>query len=90
MRHVFRATRIGYDKKQDIVWFDAGMYSVSEAEAQFKPYQGTTQRGYPYTGYIYDGVKYHDYKYIGEFKDDAMPRNDRDILDFLLNKNKRK
>ena len=90
MRHVFRATRIGYDKKQEFVWFDSSLYSVSEAEAQFKPYKGTTQRGYPYTGYIYDGVKYHDYKYIGEFEDDAMPRDNSDIIDFLLGNFRRK
>lgn len=61
MRHVFRATRIGWDRKQDGVWFDADQYTREEAEAQFKPFQGVTQRGYPYTGYEYDGVRYHDF-----------------------------
>lgn len=55
MRHVFKATKIGWDEEQEGVWFDSDFYSKEEAEAEFKPYQGTTQRGYPYTGYEYDG-----------------------------------
>ena len=51
-------------------------YSKEEAEAEFKPYQGTTQRGYPYTGYEYDGEQYHDVTYMGEFDDDDLPQND--------------
>ena len=89
MRHVFRATRIGWDQTQEFAWFDSNKYSLSDAEAQFKPYKGTTNRGYPYTGYIYDGVKYHDYKYIGEFEDDKMPRDNADILDYILTRFKK-
>lgn len=48
MRHVFKATKIGWDEEQEGVWFDSDFYSKEEAEAEFKPYQGTTQRGYPY------------------------------------------
>lgn len=51
MRHVFRATKIGWDKEQEGIWFDSAYYSAEEAKAQFQPYQGTTRNGYPYTGY---------------------------------------
>lgn len=44
MRHVFKATKIGWDEEQEGVWFDSDFYSKEEAEAEFKPYQGTTQR----------------------------------------------
>lgn len=74
MRHVFRATRIGWNGKQDGVWFDADQYTQEEAEAQFKPFQGVTQQGYPYTGYEYDGVRYHDFYYLGLYDDDDMPQ----------------
>ena len=67
MRHVFRATKIGWAKEQECVWFDSDHYTKEEAEAEFKPYEATTQRGYPYTGYEYDGQKYHDVTYLGEF-----------------------
>lgn len=75
MRHVFRATKMGWDKEQEAIWFDSNKYTREEAEAQFKPFQGITQRGYPYTGYEYRGQKYHDIKYLGEFPNNAMPRN---------------
>ena len=76
MRHVFKATKIGWHEEQERVWFDSDFYSKEEAEAEFKPYQGTTQRGYPYTGYEYDGEQYHDVTYMGEFDDDDLPQND--------------
>ena len=87
MRHVFRATRIGWDQEQEGVWFDSDHYTKEEAEAEFKPYQGTTQQGYPYTGYEYDGQKYHDYSYLGEYEDDQMPQNNEDYIRSLLNNN---
>ena len=74
MKHLFRATKIGWEKEKEGVWFDSDAYSKEEAEAEFKPYQGTTQRGYPYTGYERDGQKYHDVTYLGEFEDDELPR----------------
>ena len=43
MRHVFKATKIGWDEEQEGVWFDSDFYSKEEAEAEFKPYQGTTR-----------------------------------------------
>ena len=56
MRHVFKAQKLGYgDDKTEGVWFDADDYTKEEAEAEFKPYQGVTQKGYDYTGYEYDG-----------------------------------
>lgn len=79
MRHVFKATKIGWEKEQEGIWFDSSDYTKEEAAAEFKPYEGTTQRGYPYTGYERDGQKYHDVTYLGEFEDDQMPRSDADL-----------
>ena len=59
MRHVFRATKMGWGKEKEGIYFDAKYYTKEEAMAEFKPFQGTTQKGYPYTGYEYDGQKYH-------------------------------
>jgi hypothetical protein len=67
------AIKIGWDKEQEGVWFDADYYTREEAEAEFKPYHDITQRGYPYTGYEYDGQRYHDYTYLGLYEDDEMP-----------------
>ncbi len=80
MRHVFKATRIGWEEEKEGIWFDSDHYTRKEAENQFKPYEGITQRGYPYTGYEFDGIKYHDYIYLGEFEDDDMPMNDWDLI----------
>lgn len=73
MRHVFLATKLGWEKEKECIWFDSDMYSKEDAEAEIKTYESTTQRGYPYTGYEYDGQKYHDVRYLGEFEDDQMP-----------------
>ena len=86
MRHIFKATKIGWDQEQDGVWFDSDQYTKEEAEAQFKPYEGTTMRGYPYTGYEYDGQKYHNYTYLGEYEDDEMPHNDDEYIESRLKK----
>ena len=80
MRHVFKATKLGWNKEQEGIWFDSNDYTLEEARAEIKPYEGITQRGYPYTGYEYDGQKYHDVTYLGEFEDDKMPMNDYDLL----------
>ena len=85
MKHVFRATRLGWAEEKDAIWFDSDYYSKEEAEANLKPYDGITQGGYPYTEYEYDGQKYHDYMYLGEFEDDETPRNDEDFIHTLLN-----
>lgn len=85
MRHVFRATKMGWSKEQEGVWFDSSHYTKDEAKAQFQPYQGTTKDGYPYTEYEYDGQKYHDVTYLGEFEDDKMPRNNNEYIDMKLN-----
>ncbi len=80
MRHVFKAKKLGWgDDKTEGIWFDADDYTKEEAEAEFKPYQGVTQRGYDYTGYEYDGERYHHYTYLGEFEDDDMPTGDADL-----------
>lgn len=79
MRHLFKALKIGWKKEHEGVWFDSKYYSKEQAEAEFKPYKGTTQRGYPYTGYEYDGQKYHHYEYLGEFEDNDLPHNDAEL-----------
>lgn len=79
MRHVFKATKLGWDEEKEGVWFDSDMYTREEAEAAFVPYDGTTENGYPYVGYEYDGQKYHDFVYLGEFEDDNMPMSDADL-----------
>ncbi len=86
MKHLFRATQLGWEGKQEGIYFDTEDYSKEEAQAQFEPYQGTTQRGYSYTGYEYDGQKYHDVTYLGEFEDDKMPHNDFELFECLLGK----
>ena len=84
MRHVFKATRLGWDSEKEGVWFDSDQYTAEEARAEFKPYLGTTQRGYPYTGYEFDGIKYYSVEYVGEYEDDKMPRNDADVINHYL------
>lgn len=79
MKHLFKATKIGWSKEQEGVFFDTEDYTEEEAKAQFQPYQGVTQRGYDYTGYEYDGQKYHDVTYLGEFEDDELPKNDSEL-----------
>ena len=84
MNHVFIATKIGWKEEQEIVYFDSTYYTKEEAESQFVPYEGITERGYPYTGFEFDGQKYHHFKYIGEFEDDNMPHSIDDICDYNL------
>ena len=88
MKHLFLATKIGWAKEQEGIWFDSYQYTREEAEAQIKPYQSIDQRGFPYTGYEYDGEKYYDYKYLGEFPDNEMPKNDHELWNYLLQKEK--
>ncbi len=84
MKHLFKATKMGWTKEKEIIYFDSRDFTVAEAKQQFKEYQGITNRGYSYTGYEYDGQKYHDVTYLGEFEDDELPHNDIDLLDILL------
>ena len=75
-RHVFKATKMGWDKEADGVWFDAEAYSKEEAEAQFNPTQKEALKNdhwVPYTAYEYDGETYHDIQYKGIFDEDDMP-----------------
>lgn len=88
MRHVFRATKMGWGKEKEGIYFDAKCYTKEEAMAEFKPFQGTTQKGYPYTGYEYDGQKYHDVTYVGEFEDNKMPHSDIELMDALIKSKK--
>lgn len=79
MKHLFRATKMGWKEEKEGVWFDSDVYSKEEAQAEFKPYKGTTERGYPYTGYEYDGQKYHDVTYLGEFADNEHPKSNDEL-----------
>lgn len=88
MRHVFKATKMGWGKEKVGIYFDAKYYSKEEAMAEFKPFQGTTQKGYPYTGYEYGGQKYHDVAYVGEFEDNKMPHSDIELMDALIKSKK--
>lgn len=88
MKHLFKATKMGWKGEKEGVWFNSDDYSKEEAEAEFKPFQGTTERGYPYTGYERDGQKYHDVTYLGEFKDDELPHSDTEYVDTILGKKK--
>ena len=87
MKHLFKATKMGWGKEKEGIWFDSDYYSKEDAEAEFKPYQGITKQGYSYTGYRYDGQEYHDVTYLGEFSDDELPNNDGEVIDSIL-KNK--
>lgn len=86
MKHVFRATKIGWDQEQEGIWFDSDQYTKEEAEAEFKPYEGTTQRGYQYTGYEFDDQKYHDVTYLGEYEDDNIPKKNDEYIQNILDK----
>ena len=88
MRHVFKATKMGWGKEKEGIYFDAKYYTKEEAMAEFKPFQGTTQKGYPYTGSEYDGQKYHDVAYVGEFEDNNMPHSDIELMDALIKSKK--
>ncbi len=79
MRHVFKATKLGWKEEKDAIWFDSKHFTKEQAEAELKPYKGKTKDGYPYTGFEYGGQKYHDYTYLGEFKNNEMPKNDADL-----------
>lgn len=84
MKHVFKAKQMGWDGITEGVWFDSDHYTADEAKAEFTPFHGTTQRGYPYTGYEYDGQKYHDVTYLGEFEDDEIPHDDGELISIRL------
>ena len=88
MKHLFRATKLGWNKEQEGIWFDSEDYTKEEAEDEFVPYEGVTQRGYAYTGYERDGQKYHDVSYRGEFEDDELPHNDDEYLNWKLKNNR--
>ena len=90
MKHLFKATRLGWERQQDGIWFDADDFTEEEARSQFCSYEGTTQRGYSYTGYEYNGVKYHDITYLGQFEDDELPKNDLEYMDILIRRSKNK
>ena len=90
MKHLFKAKKMGWDEKKEIVWFDSDEYTKEEAEQQFKEFHATSGKGYPYTGYEYEGQKYHDVKYLGEFEDDELPHNDSELLETIFKRLKLK
>lgn len=89
MKHIFKATKLGWEQEKEAIWFDSDVYSEEEAKAEIHKYHGTTLMGYPYTGYEYDGQKYHDVTYLGEFEDDEVPHNDSELLEIRSKRNKK-
>lgn len=89
MKHLFIATKLGWDEEKDAVWFDTEHYSKEAAYAQFKPFQGIKQKRYEYTAYEYDGQKYHDVTYLGEFEDNQLPHNTSELIDIILKRGKK-
>ena len=89
MKHLFRATKMGWKKEQEGVWFDSETFTKEEAWDQFQRFEETTQKGYPYTAYEYDGQKYHDVHYLGEFEDDDLPHNNAEYVDKLIQRKNR-
>ncbi len=89
MKHLFKAKKLGWKNESDGIWFDSNKYTKEEAEAEIKPYKGTTKRGYPYTGYEFDGQKYHHFEYLGEFEDNKMPHNDTELYKIRNGKKKK-
>lgn len=89
MKHLFRATKFGWEKESDAIWFDSSVYTKEQAEAEFKQFSGTTQRGYPYVGYEYDGQRYYKIVYLGEFEDDGLPRNNNELCAAIIAKRKK-
>lgn len=86
MKHLFKATKLGWAEDKEAIWFDSDYYSREEAESAIKTYDGITQNGYPYTGYEFDGQKYHDVTYLGEFEDESAPTNDYELISMRLEK----
>ena len=43
MKHVFKATKIGWGKEKEAIWFDSEKYTAEEARKEFKTFEGTTQ-----------------------------------------------
>lgn len=77
MRHVFVATKMGWAKERDCIWFDADYYTQEEAEAQFVPVNMWVEKNghdVPFTAYEYDGVTYHHFYYLGLYDEDNMPQ----------------
>ena len=89
MKHLFKATRLGWERQQEAVWFDSSKYSREEAISQFKKEQVCSKRGYQYTRFEYDGQKYYDVTYLGEFDDDKLPRNDDELGNRKLSERRR-
>ena len=86
MKHLFLATKMGWEREQEGVWLDSNVYTKEQAQAQFKPVKDYTKDGYPYTRYEYDGQIYHDVTYLGEFEDEQLPQNDSELLKHLISK----
>ena len=76
MRHVFKATGMGWTPDREGIWFDADYYTKEEAEAQFKSVVKISKDGWPYTAYEYEGDTFRYVEYLGVFDDDGMPKND--------------
>lgn len=75
--HVFKASVKDKPGVYEGIWFDASLDTKESAEKSFVPLPNGE-------GYLYDGVVYSDVDYIGVFSESAMPRNDSDCLQALI------
>ena len=46
MKHLFKATKMGWAKEKEGIYFDSSTFTAEEAKQEFKEYHGTTDRGY--------------------------------------------
>lgn len=44
MKHLFKATRMGWAKEKEGIYFDSSAFTAEEAKEEFKEYHGTTDR----------------------------------------------
>ena len=82
--YLFRATRLGWDKVSDGIYFDTADCTLEEAKNRFTRITKTAAKGIgmvEYTAYEYGGVTYHHVDYLGIYPKNALPCNDREYLE---------
>ena len=45
MKHLFKATKMGWAKEKEGIYFDSSTFTAEEAKQEYKEYHGTTDRG---------------------------------------------
>lgn len=75
--HAFKCTHQGWDRKQEIIWFDTAMYTEDEAKAQFEEVEKVKSLGNghcaTYIAYEYEGELFYEIEYLGVFDEDNLP-----------------